>query len=55
MLLAAIFMLPFVFKDIRANTKRKFSDLKIFVVLALAWTVPGPGFNHYWYTTIHGQ
>ena len=40
MLLAAIFMLPFVFKDIRANTKRKFSDLKIFVVLALVGQFP---------------
>ena len=40
MLLAAIFMLPFVFKDIRANTKRKLSDLKIFVVLALLGQLP---------------
>jgi len=40
MLLAAIFMLPFVFKDIRANTKRKFNDLKIFVVLALLGQFP---------------
>ena len=40
MLLAAVFMLPFVYKDVRANKKRKFSDLKIFVVLALLGQFP---------------
>lgn len=40
MLLATIFMLPFVYKDVKANKKRKFSDLKIFVVLALLGQFP---------------
>ncbi len=40
MLLATIFMLPFVYKDVRANKKRKLSDLKIFVVLALLGQFP---------------
>ncbi len=40
MLLAAIFMLPFVYKDTRANKKRKLSDLKIFFLLALVGQFP---------------
>src|SRR5450432_4180006 len=40
MLIASIFMLPFVLKDIRANKKRKLSDLKIFFLLALIGQFP---------------
>jgi drug/metabolite transporter (DMT)-like permease len=40
MLLATIFMIPFVYKDVKANKKRKLSDLKIFVVLALLGIFP---------------
>jgi drug/metabolite transporter (DMT)-like permease len=40
MLLAAVFMLPFVYKDVKTNKKRKLSDLKIFVVLALLGQFP---------------
>ena len=40
MLLATIFMLPFVYKDVKANKKRKFSDLKVFVMLALLGQFP---------------
>jgi drug/metabolite transporter (DMT)-like permease len=40
MLLASLFMVPFVFKDIRANKKRKLSDLLIFVLLALLGQFP---------------
>ncbi len=40
MLLATLFMLPFVLKDVTANKIRKFSDLKIFVFLALLGQFP---------------
>jgi drug/metabolite transporter (DMT)-like permease len=40
MLLATLFMIPFVYKDARANKKRKLSDLKIFVMLALLGQFP---------------
>ncbi|TAH00637.1 MAG: DMT family transporter [Sphingobacteriales bacterium] len=40
MLLATLFMLPFVFKDIKANKNRKLGDLKIFVLLALLGQFP---------------
>jgi drug/metabolite transporter (DMT)-like permease len=40
MLLATIFMLPFVYKNVKANKKRKLSDLKIFAVLALLGQFP---------------
>ncbi|MEP6597304.1 MAG: DMT family transporter [Ginsengibacter sp.] len=40
MLLATIFMLPFVYKDVKANKKRKLSELKIFAVLALLGQFP---------------
>lgn len=40
MTLAAIFMLPFVYKDVKANKNRKLSDLKIFALLALAGQFP---------------
>jgi drug/metabolite transporter (DMT)-like permease len=40
MLLATIFMLPFVLKDIKANKNRKLSDLKIFALLALVGQFP---------------
>src|SRR5918996_1925678 len=40
MLLATIFMIPFVYKDVKANKKRKLSDLKIFAVLALLGQFP---------------
>jgi len=40
MLLATLFMIPFVYKDARANKKRKFSDLKVFLMLALLGQFP---------------
>jgi drug/metabolite transporter (DMT)-like permease len=40
MLLATLFMLPFVYKTVRTNKKRKLSDLKIFAVLALLGQFP---------------
>ncbi|HVY76096.1 MAG TPA: DMT family transporter [Puia sp.] len=40
MLLATLFMAPFVYKDIKKNKKRKLSDLKIFAVLALFGQFP---------------
>ncbi len=40
MLLATIFMVPFVYKDARANKNRKLSDLKIFFLLALVGQFP---------------
>ena len=42
MLLATAFMVPFVYKDVKANKKRKFSDLKIFAMLALLGQFPAP-------------
>jgi drug/metabolite transporter (DMT)-like permease len=40
MLLATLFMIPFVYKDVKKNKARKLSDLKIFVVLALLGQFP---------------
>ncbi|TAG31956.1 MAG: DMT family transporter [Sphingobacteriia bacterium] len=40
MIIATLFMLPFVYKDIRKNKNRKLSDLKIFVLLALVGQFP---------------
>jgi drug/metabolite transporter (DMT)-like permease len=40
MLLATLFMVPFVYKDVRANKKRKIADLKIFALLALLGQFP---------------
>ncbi|HLL41718.1 MAG TPA: DMT family transporter [Segetibacter sp.] len=40
MLLATVFMVPFVYKDVKANKKRKLSDLKIFALLALLGQFP---------------
>lgn len=40
MLLATVFMVSFVYKDVRANKKRKLSDLKIFALLALLGQFP---------------
>ncbi|HEY6977217.1 MAG TPA: DMT family transporter [Chitinophagaceae bacterium] len=40
MSLATLFMLPFVFKDIKRNKKRKLSDLKIFALLAVLGQFP---------------
>ena len=40
MLLATIFMVPFVYKDVKRNKKRKLSDVKIFAVLALLGQFP---------------
>ncbi|MEP7374677.1 MAG: DMT family transporter [Chitinophagaceae bacterium] len=44
MLIATAFMLPFVYKTVRANKKRKVSDLKIFAVLALLGQFPAQVF-----------
>lgn len=40
MLLATVFMVPFVYKDVRANKKRKLGDLLIFALLALLGQFP---------------
>jgi drug/metabolite transporter (DMT)-like permease len=40
MLLATLFMIPFVYNDIKRNKARKLSDLKIFAVLALLGQFP---------------
>jgi drug/metabolite transporter (DMT)-like permease len=40
MLLATLFMVPFVYKDVRANKKRTIADLKIFALLALLGQFP---------------
>ena len=40
MLLATIFMLPFVYKDVKKNKNRKLSDLKVFFLLALLGQFP---------------
>jgi drug/metabolite transporter (DMT)-like permease len=40
MLVATVFMAPFVYKDARANKNRKFSDLKVFALLALLGQFP---------------
>lgn len=40
MLLASLFMLPFVIKDIKANKNRKLSDLKVFALLAILGQFP---------------
>jgi drug/metabolite transporter (DMT)-like permease len=40
MLLATIFMVPFVIKDVKMNKYRKLSDLKIFVLLAVLGQFP---------------
>jgi drug/metabolite transporter (DMT)-like permease len=40
MSLATLFMIPFVYKDVKKNKKRKLSDLKIFAVLALLGQFP---------------
>ena len=40
MFIATLFMLPFVYKDIKANKKRKLGDIKIFALLALLGQFP---------------
>jgi drug/metabolite transporter (DMT)-like permease len=40
MLLATLFMLPFVLNDLRNNKNRKLADLKVFAALALAGQFP---------------
>jgi drug/metabolite transporter (DMT)-like permease len=40
MVLATIFMVPFVIKEVKRNTKRKLSDLRIFALLALLGQFP---------------
>lgn len=40
MLLATLFMAPFVYKDARANKNRKLADLKIFALLAVLGQFP---------------
>ena len=40
MLLATAFMVPFVYKEVKKNKKRKWSDLKIFALLALLGQFP---------------
>ncbi len=40
MVIATIFMLPFVYKDIRQNKNRKLGDLKVFILLALVGQFP---------------
>lgn len=40
MLLATLFMIPFVYKNVRANKQRKLGDLKVFIMLALLGQFP---------------
>jgi drug/metabolite transporter (DMT)-like permease len=40
MLLATLFMVPFVYKDVKANKQRKLGDLKVFILLALLGQFP---------------
>ena len=40
MTLATVFMIPFVYKDVKANKSRKLADLKIFILLALLGQFP---------------
>jgi drug/metabolite transporter (DMT)-like permease len=40
MLLATLFMVPFVYKTVKKNKKRKLSDLKIFLMLAVLGQFP---------------
>ncbi len=40
MLLATLFMIPFVYKDVKNNKRRKLGDLKIFAMLALIGQFP---------------
>jgi drug/metabolite transporter (DMT)-like permease len=40
MLLATLFMIPFVYKDVKANKQRKLGDLKIFILLAVLGQFP---------------
>ncbi len=40
MLLATLFMVPFVYKDVKMNKKRNWSDLKVFAMLALLGQFP---------------
>ncbi len=40
MVLATLFMVPFVYKDVKRNKKRRWADLKIFAVLALLGQFP---------------
>jgi drug/metabolite transporter (DMT)-like permease len=40
MLLATLFMVPFVYKDVKRNKARKLSDLKVFAMLALLGQFP---------------
>lgn len=40
MLIATVFMLPFVLKDIKNNQNRKLADLKVFAMLALVGQFP---------------
>ena len=40
MLTATLFLIPFVYKDVKANQKRKFSDLKVFLLLAVVGQFP---------------
>lgn len=40
MLLATLFMVPFVYNDVKKNKQRKWSDLKIFLLLALLGQFP---------------
>ncbi len=40
MVLATVFMVPFVYKNVRNNKKRKLSDLKVFLMLAILGQFP---------------
>jgi len=40
MLMATLFLIPFVIKDVRVNKKRKLSDLKVFILLAIVGQFP---------------
>ncbi|MEO5975969.1 MAG: DMT family transporter [Chryseolinea sp.] len=40
MLMATLFLLPFVYKDVKANQNRKLTDLKVFAMLAIVGQFP---------------
>jgi hypothetical protein len=53
MLLATLFMVPFVYKAVKKNKKRKLGDLKIFLLAGAAGAVSGTSVADHWHATIH--
>jgi hypothetical protein len=53
MLLATIFMLPFVYKTVKTNKNRKLSDLKVFALLGIVGPISCAGINDSWHAAIN--